>query len=116
MKMNNSKPFLLGSLVASALASACCIGPIIFAFLGISSIGFLTVFDEYRSLVSLIALSFLGIGFYLTYMKKPSKMCTVENNCSKPNTDKWSKRILWIVTVLTIALLTFPNWSIFLFN
>lgn len=116
MKLNDSKPFLVGSLFASALASACCIGPILFALLGISSVGFLAVFDEYRSLISFIALSLLAIGFYLTYRKKPAKMCTTKNNCSRPNTDKRNKWFLWIVTVLTIALLTFPNWSMFLLN
>ena len=42
MQDKAQKATLVGGVIASLLASACCIGPIIFAVLGVSSAGLLS--------------------------------------------------------------------------
>lgn len=114
MKSQSTKTFLLGGIAVSILASACCIGPIIFAILGISSAGLLNRFDSYRGIISVVALTLLAISFYFTYKKKSAEECAENSICADPKSDIWNKRILWLATVLIIAILTFPHWSIYL--
>lgn len=114
MENKSTKTFLLGSIVASILASACCIGPIIFAILGISSAGLMNKFDSYRGIISVVALTFLAVSFYFTYKKKPTEECAENSICANPKSDVWNKRILWLTTAMIITILSFPHWSIYL--
>lgn len=114
MENKAQKATLIGSIVASLIASACCIGPVIFAVLGVSSAGLLTKMESYRPLITLITLFLLGVSFYFTYRKKASSECDSDSYCANPKSDIWNKRILWIATVLIIAFLTFPYWSIYI--
>jgi len=108
------KGTLIGSIIAAIVASACCIGPIVFALLGISSAGLLTKLEAYRPYISVITLLLLGAAFYFTYRKRSSEKCVEGSYCARPESDKWNKRILWFSTVLIVAFLTFPYWSIYL--
>jgi len=105
---------LIGGIVASIAASACCVGPVIFAVLGVSSAGMLTKMEPYRSMISLITLALLAAAFYYTYKKKPADECEDGSYCANPKSDVWNKRILWIATVIILGFLTFPYWSIYL--
>jgi mercuric ion transport protein len=115
MENKKAKGFILGSFGASILASACCIGPIILAVLGVSSAGILSSFEPYRGLISIAAVSLLGLSFYFTYRKKPGQECKEDIICANPKSQIWNKRFLWLTTFLILAILTFPDWSIFLF-
>lgn len=114
MEGKAQKASLLGSIVTSLIASACCIGPVVFAFLGVSSAGFLTEMEPYRAVITVFTLLLLGIAFYFTYKKKPASECEESSYCANPKSDTWNKRILWISTVLIIVFLTFPCWSVYL--
>jgi mercuric ion transport protein len=114
MENKKTKGLLLGSIVASIFASACCIGPIIFAVLGLSSAGLLSKFDPYRGLISSIAIIMLATSFYFTYRKKPAEECKTDSLCANPKSDIWNKRILWVATIIVLAVLTFPQWSLLL--
>lgn len=114
MEDKTQKMTLIGSVVASIIASACCVGPVIFAVLGISSAGLLSKMEPYRPILSVITLSLLVIAFYFTYKKKPAKDCEEGSYCANPKSDVWNKRVLWLATVLILSFLTFPYWSIIL--
>jgi mercuric ion transport protein len=114
MKTKKETGILLGSFIASILASVCCIGPILFAILGISSAGIISKFEPYRGIVSVTALGLLALSFYFTYKKKPAEECKEGSLCAIPKSAVWNKRILWIATLIIIGTLTFPQWSIFL--
>jgi len=114
MENKAQKATLTGSIVASLVASACCIGPIIFAFLGVSSAGLISKLVPYRPIISIVALGLLGTAFYFTYKKKPAILCEDGSYCANPKFDFWNKIILWLSTVVIIAFLTFPEWSIIL--
>lgn len=108
------KVTLLGSIIAAIVASTCCVGPVIFALLGVSSAGLLTKMEPYRPILSIFTLGLLGIAFYFSYRKKPSEECEEGSYCANPKSDKWNKRILWMATIFIIGFLTFPYWSIYL--
>lgn len=112
MKRKGTKSLLIGSLVASLLASACCIGPILFAIIGISSAGLLSQFESYRGMLIVIALFMLSLSALLTFRKKASVDCKEGSLCANPQSDTWNKAIIIIAVVVVIGILTFPQWSL----
>lgn len=113
MKEKGIKSLLLGSFIASLLASACCIGPIFFALLGISSIGLLSSFEPYRNILSVIALLALSLGLALSFRRKPPLECKEGSLCANPKSDALNRSILFIAALVVLAVLTFPQWSLF---
>ncbi len=59
-----------GAVLAALLASLCCIGPLIAAALGISSIGLATTFQPYRPWLIGLAIVLLAAGFYVLRRKR----------------------------------------------
>ena len=55
-----------GSIVTAFLASLCCIGPFVLTFVGVGSVGFLTLFEAYRDYLLIATLGLLGTAFYFT--------------------------------------------------
>lgn len=110
MASNNiHKTTLIGSILTAILASICCIGPIVFAVLGISGAGFVLKFEAYRPLFIILAVGLLGTAFYFTYKKKPAEECADGTYCANPKSDRINKIILWIATVLIFAAIFFPT-------
>lgn len=105
------KSFLLGGLFAAVIASLCCVGPVIFAVLGISTVGILGLAESLRPLFIVIALGFLGVAFYLTYRRKPSAQCESDSHCSTPTSQKKKRIALWSSAFLILSAITFPYWS-----
>ena len=58
-----------GSILSAFLASACCVGPLIFALLGLGGAGLLVKFEPYRPYFMAITFALLGTGFYFTYRR-----------------------------------------------
>lgn len=109
--MKKDKSLIVGGLFASVFASACCLGPIIFAGLGFSSLGIINSAETFRPIFIAIALGLLAVAFYVAYFKKPSTECNSDNNCSRPVEKKQKKIVLWSSTVLILATISFPYWS-----
>lgn len=89
--------FSAGSVLSAFAMGICCIGPIVFAALGLSSFASLWVLRHvapYRHLFLLLTVGFLGLGFYTTYRKG--------------KTVRWlDKGILWGAALLVFALLAY---------
>jgi len=100
---------LLGSVFSAVLASICCVGPLVLAFLGISGAGFIVKFEAYRPWFIVIAVGLLGSAFYFTYKKKPAEECADGTYCANPRSDRINKVILWIATVLVAIAIFFPT-------
>jgi len=94
---------LSGTIVAAILASSCCIGPLILAGLGISSIGIFSSLEKYRPLFMIITFAFIGMAFYLTYRKKKGT-----DACCEIKMDRIKKIALWVITVIAVGLLFSP--------
>lgn len=110
MKLERTSLLAAGSLLSALLSFlplACCIAPVAFAFLGVGTLTFATSVMPYRPYFVALAFVFLALGFYLSY--RPQKVaCADGEACSKPTSKKITRIILWIATLLTLALAASP--------
>ncbi len=107
-----------GGLLAAFLASICCIGPVIFAALGVGvgatgfladTAGFLKVLLPYRPLFIGLTVLFLGVGFYLAY-RNASSPCGTEGVCTARSAKGASRKLLWMMATLALMLILAPYW------
>lgn len=108
----------LGGIIAAFIASLCCIGPVVFAALGVgvgatgilaSTAGFLKAFVPYRPFFIVLAIAAIGTGFYLVY-RKPKTGCTSDSHCTDVSKRSKSVFFLWMSTVLTLFFVLSPYW------
>jgi len=103
----------LGSVLSAFIASACCVGPLLFALLGLGGAGLLVKFEPYRPYFIALTAALLGTGFYLTYYRKP-KAAVAEGAdggacaCPAPRTNRAGRVMLWVATALVAVFLAFP--------
>ena len=108
------------SLILAALAaigaSLCCVGPFVLLMLGIGGawIGNLSALEPYRPIFIGVTLLFLGLAFRKLYLVPEA--CEAGKPCANPVTRRNQRIIFWIVTVLLIALLTFPYYGLAFFE
>ena len=97
--------------IGAVLASSCCILPFALLMLGVSGawIGSLTVLEPYKEYFALIALGFLGVGFWQVYLK-PKKQCD-DGYCATPKSNYVIKTVLWVSFVLVFLALTIDFWA-----
>lgn len=106
-----------GAVVSAFLASLCCLGPLVFAVLGIGGAGLLVKFEPYRSYFTLLTLGLLGLGFYFTY--RPRRVPAADGpacDCPHPKSNRLGRIMLWIATVLVVGFLSFPYIAAHLFG
>lgn len=107
-----------GGLLAAFLASICCIGPFVFAALGVGvgatgflagTAGVLKALLPYRPLFIGLTAVLLGIGFYLAY-RKPRAVEAACQACVPASGTRPNRLLLWIVAGLAVALVLAPYW------
>ena len=109
-----TKAGLAVSVVTAVAASICCIGPIAAAFLGLTSFAALVKYEPLRPIFTAITGAFLAGSFFLAYRKPPAESCEPGSICAThgPTTvQKINRIVLWTVTAIVLAVLTFPTWS-----
>jgi mercuric ion transport protein len=110
--MKASKAFVTtgGSLITALLSFlplTCCVFPMAFSFLGAGGLALAAELMPYRPHFIAGAAIFLGSGFYFAY--RPLKAeCAPGATCSAPKSRKLQRISLWVVTILTLALIAFP--------
>jgi mercuric ion transport protein len=105
-------PSIAGAVAASFLASLCCIGPLVFAALGIGGAGVLIKLERYRTPFTVATLALLGAGFYFTY-RRPEPVqggacASGACGCELPRTNRFGRALLWAATALVIGIWSFP--------
>ena len=89
--MDESRQFTgvtaVGTIVSSLLASACCIGPLVPAL--------------------------LGVGFWLAY-RKPKLVEGDACGCQHPQSNRLGRVLLWTAAALALAFWPFPYFSGFI--
>ena len=112
---------LAGAIAAAVAASACCIGPLILALLGIGGAGFLVALEPYRPIFTVVTIGLLGGGWYLTY-REPARARVASTDaegadcgCELPRANKAGKRMLWVATGIVGVALAFPYLTPYLF-
>lgn len=96
---------MLGALIASLLATACCLPPLLFLLFGVSFgfLGFLESLSPLRIPFSLFSLTLLYVS-WRAYSQK-CLTCKIQKN----------KRYLWgysIFLVVIVVILLYPEWAI----
>jgi mercuric ion transport protein len=107
---------LAGSVLASALASACCIVPLLFTFLGLSGAAFALRLEPLRPYLLVSTYGLLGTTFYLTYRTEADE-CAPGSACEPepPAARRAGKLALWISAIVVVLVSTFPLYSEYLF-
>jgi len=104
---------LAGAVLSAVAASACCIGPLAFAMLGLGGAGFLVAMEPYRPIFALVTLGLLGVGFYTTY--RPAPIDADDCGCEMPKTNRFGRWMLWGATGVAMLALISPSLIPFLF-
>jgi mercuric ion transport protein len=109
MSKGNRNNKLLGSGILLALTSSlCCIVPILALFgtagSAMSMFNWVAPLRPYLLAATAIV---LGIAFYRAYRPAKKEEC----GCGEKKSIMQSKRFLWIITILSIGLSTFPYYA-----
>lgn len=115
----NSRSFISNTVAAGLAAigaSLCCIGPLVLISLGIGGawISYLTALEPYQPLFVAITLVFLFLAFRKLYLIP--RQCAPGESCALPNVLRNQRIIFWLVTLVLIALLTFPYYGLVFFE
>ncbi len=109
-----------GAIVAAFASSLCCLGPLLFAALGLGGAGLLVKIEAYRPYLAALTLVLLGAGFYLTYRRPRLASAAAEGgpacDCELPRANRFGRVMLWIATVVVAGFLSFPYLAQVLFN
>ena len=99
-----------GSLISALLSFlplSCCVFPVAFSFLGAGGLAFAMALLPYRPYFVALTIAFLGVGFYSAYRREKEE-CVPGTACATPRNRKLQRASLWVVTILTLALIAFP--------
>ena len=100
----------IGSVVAAAVASACCLGPVVFSVIGAGALGAAAVqLEPLGPLFMGVTLILLAGAFHTTYRKASGSTCEADGTCS-PRGARTMRALLWLATVIVILILTFPYY------
>lgn len=109
----------LGAVVAAFLASLCCMGPVVFVTIGIGA-GLARQFEPLRPVFTILTVALMAAGFYSVYGRRGAAdseaSCSADDMCRIPAANRTrDKIVLWTATLIAVVLLTFPQWSIWVF-
>lgn len=99
-----------GAILSAFIASACCVGPLVLALLGLGGGALLVKFEPYRPVFAVVTLALLGVGFWLQY-RKPKAGALSDGDacgCPAPRANRAGRVMLWVATVLVVGFLAFP--------
>ncbi len=102
--MKKENIVLSGGMFAALAASLCCVGPVLFALLGVGAFGASSLFLSLRPYLLAVAVLALAFGFYRAYFRREA--CAPGEACATKPVSKVSRVVLWIAAagVLTFAL------------
>lgn len=113
----------IASVFTAFLASACCVGPLVLALLGLGGGALLVKFEPYRPYFMTATFALLGAGFYLTYRTPRTAVAAVAQgadgiacDCPAPRTNRAGRVMLWVATALVTGFLAFPYFVPLLLN
>ncbi len=105
------KTFAFGSVVAAFLASLCCLGPLLLGSIGLGA-AMAATFAPLRPYFLALSAVLLAAGFYLVYHKpRTAPACEGETCTPQSNTRRLAKPLLWLATLVMLALAFFPKYG-----
>lgn len=112
--MKTPRGSLLGSVALGILSSACCIGPLVFATLGIAGAAGAQRLEPLRPYLLVATYVLLAGAFYSAY-RPAQPECGPGEACEMPAADRAGKAALWVAALFVLLTTTFPLYSIYLF-
>jgi mercuric ion transport protein len=108
--MSGSKTVIsaAGAVVAALAASACCIGPLVLAVLGLGGAASALALAPYRPWLLGASFLLLGAAFYLTY-RRPAA-CAPDEACAVPRLRQ-GRLLLWLATLVVLLAAASPLLS-----
>lgn len=105
---SNGRGALVVGGVAAALASACCLGPLVLLTVGISGawIANLTALEPYRPF--LIGIAVVALFFAARRIFRPAAACAPGEVCAVPRVRATYKVLFGLVVVLLLVALGYP--------
>lgn len=110
MKPSKVAVITSGSLISALLSFlplTCCIFPVAFSFLGAGGLALAMDMMPYRLHFIALTVVFLSAGFYFAYRPQKEE-CVPGTACTAPQSRKLQRVSLWVVAILTFALIAFP--------
>jgi mercuric ion transport protein len=110
---------MVGGLVAAFFASICCIGPLVFAALGVGvgatgflagAAGVLKGLLPYRPAFIALTILLLGVSFFLAYRKSKSAVCAPGEVCASGTRIGVNRAWLWVMAAFALVLILAPYW------
>jgi mercuric ion transport protein len=92
-----------GGVLGALAALSCCVAPLVLFTLGIGGtwISNLTALELYQPIFFAATAGFLGVGYYLVYLR-PKVVC-IDGTCTRSLPGRIIKAVLWAATVLVLA-------------
>jgi mercuric ion transport protein len=103
----------LGGVGAALVASACCIGPVVFSLVGAGAIGASAVaLEPYRSWLIGVTVLLVGAAFYGAYRPLPAEHCA-PGMCPAAS-QRLARVLAWAAAVMSAVAIAFPYYIGFL--
>ncbi len=100
------------SVVAAALASACCLGPVLLAGIGAGALGAAAVrLEPLRPVFLAVTAVLLAFAFYGAY--RHTGTCEADGRC-RAASGPGARFVVWLVAALVGLLVAFPYYVGFL--
>ncbi len=99
-----------GGVAAAVASTLCCAGPLVAVALGLSGAGLAATFEPLRPYFVVGTVVALSFGF-VVLRREERVACVPGTLCASPIARRRMKWALWIATIVSIPLLTFPWWS-----
>jgi mercuric ion transport protein len=99
-----------GAVIAAIAASLCCVGPVLFAALGLGAFGAASVFQSARPYLLAGAVLLLAVGFYWTYFRRQAA-CAPGEVCATKPVGRIGRAGLWIATIAVLAFALAPYYA-----
>jgi mercuric ion transport protein len=98
-----------GAVIAAIAASLCCVGPVLFAVLGLGAFGAASFFAAARPYLLAGAVLLLAVGFYWTYFRRQAA-CAPSEACATKPVNRIGRAGLWIATIAVLAFALAPYY------
>jgi len=102
----------VGGLAGAALASSCCVLPLVLVTVGIGGawVSRLTALAPYQPYVLGATVPLLGIGLWHVYLR-PAPACEPGTLCAVPGSRRFTKAALWAGVGLVALAATAELWG-----
>ncbi len=107
--MKEEKLAVGGAVVAAIVAGLCCVGPVLFAALGLGAFGAAAFFESARPYLLAGAVLLLAFGFYWVYFRK-QPACAPGEACATKPANRIGRAGLWTATVAVLAFALAPYY------